>query len=128
MKQITRIFRDASKVEELAVWIRRHFETDNFPLRMEITKFVPARSGNQNATIHMWFDQIAQNIGDTQESVKQAIKNKYLPMVPSKIAKDGETVMRRIGTRELNSKQMSWFMDRIKDEAAFTNTEITEPR
>lgn len=122
MKRITRIFRNDATVNQFAQWLRDHFATNKFPLRVTIERHVPARSINQNSTMHMWFAEIAEATGDSPASVKADLKAMLLPEVEGRLG-----VIRPKDTHELSTTECMDFMSRIQSMAAEMGISLTEP-
>ena len=123
MKKITRIFRNAEKIDDFAGWIKEHFEVNKWPLRITIERHVHARSLNQNATMHMWFSEISEFTGDSPASVKADLKAMFLPEIEGKLG-----VTRPKDTHELTKPECMDFMSRIQVTAAEMGISLTEPR
>lgn len=123
MKRITRIFRNATKIDDLARWLNEHFAVNKFPLRITIERHEPARSTNQNSTMHMWFAEIAEFTGDSPASVKADLKAMYLPEIEGRLG-----VSRPKDTHELSVPECADFMSRIQTMAAEMGINLTEPR
>ena len=76
---------------------------------------VKKRSLNQNSLLHKWFAIIAEFSGDSEASTKSDLKAMFSPIVESKIEAGR---MRPLDTSEMDTKQMSEFMDRVSAWAA----------
>ena len=85
-------------------------------------RYVAGRSNSQNAVMHMWFGEIAEQIGDDPRSVKADIKAKFLPMVEGL-----HGIMRTKDTHELTKPEMMDFMTEIQVLAAEYQWELTQP-
>lgn len=115
--------KDAGQVIELSRWLTNHFKEKNFPVRVTVERYVKRRSTNQNSLMHKWFEEIAEQVGDTPKSVKADLKAKFLPEV---FNKDLE-VSRIKGTHELNVQEMSDFLQQIEMLAANMPWILTRP-
>jgi len=85
------------------------------PTDVVIGPHVKKRSLNQNSLLHKWFAIIAEFSGDSEASTKSDLKAMFSPVVESKIEAGR---MRPLDTSEMDTKQMSEFMDRISAWAA----------
>ena len=85
------------------------------PTDVIIGPHVKKRSLNQNSLLHKWFAIIAEFSGDSEASTKSDLKAMFSPIVESKIEAGR---MRPLDTSEMDTKQMSEFMDRVSAWAA----------
>jgi len=85
------------------------------PTDVIIGPHVKKRSLNQNSLLHKWFAIIAEFSGDSEASTKSDLKAMFSPIVESKIEAGR---MRPLDTSEMDTKQMSEFMDRTSAWAA----------
>lgn len=103
------ILRDEATRERLLDAIRRlNIEK---PWKVTIERYVKRRSVSQNALLHSWLGIIAESTGNSLDSLKDAYKDMFLPMVPIQLG-DEEKMVRR-STATLDTKEMSAFMDAI---------------
>jgi hypothetical protein len=89
--------------------------------RVELVRYVKKRSNPQNALIHKWFTEIANEIGDDSESVKYDLKMMFLPKVEHISRLTGEVKLEPKGTSELDAREMSEFMEKI---TAFAGSQL----
>lgn len=94
------------------------------PCKLEIKKYVDARSLSQNALLHMWFSQIHDRftamgvmVGDepiTAEDVKLMMKHKFLGV---KDVVRGKLVIKDqlVSTSSLDTGEMTYFLDQVYD-------------
>jgi len=80
------------------------------PWEVVIGRKTKKRTLSQNSLLHKLFAEIAEFTGDSEASTKSDLKALFSPVVESKI-KAGQ--MRPLDTSEMNTKQMTDFMDRI---------------
>ena len=69
------------------------------------------RSLNQNALYHKWIGIIAEHVGDTHNRIHEWCKGEFLP--PEFITVEGRSRECRKSTTELDTKEMSRFMDLV---------------
>lgn len=122
MKKITRKLRNVESVKLLAQYLIRHFEEKKWPVRVTIERYVAGRSHNQNATMHMWFAEIAEQIGSDPKSVKADIKAMFLPEVEGM-----HGITRTKDTHELSTPEMIDFMTEIQVLASEFQWDLTQP-
>ena len=122
MNKVTRKLVNLESVKLLNGYLVEHFDTKRFPVRVTLERYRKPRSMNQNATMHMWFGEIAEQSGNDPKSVKADLKATFLPEV------EGMTgVMRIKDTHELNTVEMMDFMENIQALASEMNFELTQP-
>ena len=122
MNKITRILRKKESVRLLGNYLDKHFDEKKWRVRVTIERYVAGRSKNQNSVIHMWFGEIASQIGDDPASVKADIKAMFLPEVEGL-----HGVMRTKDTHELSTPEMMDFMTEIQVLAADYHWDLTQP-
>ena len=122
MKKVTRKLVNQESEKLLTGYLIEHFETKCFPVRVTLERFVKPRSMNQNATMHMWFGEIAEQTGSDPKSVKSDLKAMFLPEIEGM-----RGIVRTKDTHELNVKEMEDFMNQIQVEAADMGIQLTQP-
>lgn len=98
-------------------------ENGGKPLRVDVKLWKATRTLPQNNTVHKWFGEIAEFTGDSPASVKEDLKQAFLPQVPSHLT--GKT--RPKGTSELSTMEMSDFMEQVQMVAANLGCPLTQP-
>lgn len=122
MKKVQRKLTGHESVRLLTNYLHKHFEEKNFAVKVTLERWVKPRSDNQNATMHMWFGEIAEQIGDDPESVKESLKAMFLPQVEGI-----NGVMHVKGTRQLSTPEAMDFMQQIQALAVDMGWELTQP-
>ena len=122
MKKVTRKLVNQESVKLLTGYLIEHFETKCFPVRVTLERFVKPRSMNQNATMHMWFGEIAEQTGSDPKSVKSDLKAMFLEEVEGM-----KGVIRTKDTHELTTPEMMDFMENIQAFAAEWDFILTQP-
>ena len=116
---------DSNRLPNMFDWFRHYFvQMDAIPLDVQVKILRPARSINQNSTMHMWFDEISQFTGDSTKSVKEDFKAEFLPEIDGKLFGRG----RIKGTHELTKEECAVFMTQIQLVARDMGIQLTEPR
>lgn len=92
---------------------------------VEIKRYRKKRTVSQNSLLHMWLSCIAQETGNTLEDTKYAYKVKFLPK--KKLIIFGNEIERPLGTSELDTKQMTDFMNLIEADAAGEGIVLPHP-
>lgn len=93
--------------------------------RVILEPYQKPRSLEQNSTIHMWFGEIAEHVGDAPAAVKRWLKEDFYPR---------ETVL-RLGkfrdepksTSDLTAQEMTQVMEQIQALCAEYEIPITQP-
>ena len=122
MKKVTRKLVNQESVKLLTGYLIEHFETKCFPVRVTLERFVKPRSMNQNATMHMWFGEIAEQTGSDPKSVKSDLKAMFLEEVEGM-----KGVIRTKDTHELTTPEMMDFMENIQAFASEWDFILTQP-
>ena len=121
MKKVTRRLRNYQSVIKMNEYLYDHFLINDFALRVTIEKWSPKRSLGQNALMHVWFDEIGEQVGDTGASVKEDLKGLLAPKVEGPLG-----VMRAKGTSEMSTPEASDFMTQVQVMAAEYGWELTQ--
>lgn len=93
------------------------------PMRVDIKPYKKKRSGSQNNTMWMWYEPIAEHIGETPEELHEIMKTRFLG-VDEKVI-DGILMRTPKSTRKLTTKEMADFLNKIQ--ALAINLGITLP-
>ena len=104
----------------LATYLYDHFESNTFPIKITIERYVSKRSLSQNALVHVWFTDIATQIGDTPSGVKDDVKQLFAPQIEGPLG-----VMRPMNTSEMDTVQMVDFMTAIQAKGAEMGWELS---
>ena len=120
MKKVVRRLRNLESCRLLNDYLVTHFETKKFPVRVTLERYEKKRSNPQNATIHMWFGEFAEQIGDSPADVKRDIKELLSPKVEGPLG-----VMRPKGTSEMTVPEMKDFMEAMQALAINYDVELT---
>lgn len=123
---VVRTVKDARRVMELLreAYDRRVVKAGQ-TLQVEIGLHKPPRTGQQNALMHLWFGEIAEQTGHTPEEVKDWCKGALLPQEPVTI--NGRMQMRHSETSRLSKAACCDFLDGIAALAADMGFELTQP-
>ena len=89
------------------------------PKQVTVEDFRRRRSNNQNSLMWMWLHEIAGDTGHTAEEMHEFFKGEYLPPKTIEVGDHVQNI--RPSTRDLNSEQMSEYLERIQ---AFCGTEL----
>lgn len=108
MKKKTRYIRCA-KSKQAVIDLIAGLDTEK-TLVVTVERHVKKRTLSQNSMLHKWVDIIAEEIGDTSVSVKADLKAMLARQVESKVS-PGK--FRPQDTSEMNTKEMTEFLDRI---------------
>ena len=92
---------------------------------VEIKRYRKKRTISQNSLLHKWLACISDETGNILEDTKNAYKEKFLPSKTVEIF--GDTIEIRTGTHELNTKQMTDFMNLIEADAAGEGIVLPHP-
>ena len=122
MKKVVRRLINKESVRLMARYLDEHFETKKFPVRVTIERYTARRSLSQNAVMHMWFGEIAEQIGDDPASVKADIKAMFLPEIEGL-----HGIIRTKDTHELSTPEMMDFMTQIQVLGSEMKWELTQP-
>lgn len=76
---------------------------------VHIKKATNKRTLSQNSLFHAWNKEIANEVGEPEAKTKSDLKAEFAPLVESSIS--GK--MRPMDTSEMNTAQMSSFMDLV---------------
>ena len=85
------------------------------------------RSSSQNATLHLWFSEIAEQTGASPDEVKQSLKADLLGMVEARHPITRASIMVPRPTASLNKVECMDFMERIQQMAAEWGFALTQP-
>jgi len=94
-------------------------------LDVKIGEHKPPRTLSQNATLHMWFGEMADQTGAEPEDIKRELKHRFLPKVERRIL--GKVRIVPVGTSDLSKAQMIEFMERVQQLAAEYEIALTHP-
>jgi len=94
-------------------------------VEVNVRDFRKSRSLEQNATMHMWFDDIARATGHTPLEVKSFFKAEYITPEVKEVM--GKVVEIERGTSDLNVKEASEFMERISAHAGEMGIALRHP-
>lgn len=87
--------------------------------------YTPKRTNAQNATMHLWFGEIADQSGHSAQEIKEILKQEFLPR---KIVRIGDIeTLRPVDTSGLRKAETCLFMERIQAWAAEWGFVITQP-
>lgn len=123
-----------------------HYLYTNFsdkPLEVVIKEYKSKRTIDQNQLFHLWMDEIAEQRMDKgwtppevfkengkpyspSELVKAYYKDKFLPTVEIKVT-DKTVITQKLSTSDLDTGQMSHFMQMIDEHCASTGISLTIP-
>lgn len=84
---------------------------------VEIKAETKSRTGRQNRYMHAMLGEIAKAIGMTADDAKDALVLKFLGTASEREV-GGVTLVQRVRTSKLNTKQCAEFCDRIREWAA----------
>ncbi len=83
------------------------------PWRVTVVRYVKKRSMSQNALAHLWFTIIANEIGDSADSVKYDLKMMFLEKVELTSRITGEIRLEPKHTSQLDTREMTNFIAKI---------------
>lgn len=83
------------------------------------------RSLEQNSTIHMWFAEIAEHVGDSPEAVKRWLKDDFYPR--QAVIRLGKVRNEPKSTADLTLHEMMQVMEQIQALCADFEIPITQP-
>lgn len=81
------------------------------PHKVTVKKQGVKRTLSQSALLHMWFDVIAKDTGDSPEDVKDALCERFLGLRERIIL--GQRVMVRKSTADLEKPEMTGLMEQV---------------
>jgi hypothetical protein len=93
--------------------------------RVILEPYKKPRTLQQNSTIHMWMNEIAEFVGDTPESVKRWLKDDFWPK--HTVMRLGRMRTEPKSTADLTREEMISVMDRIQALCANFEIPITQP-
>ena len=122
MKKVHRIVESHEDVRLLNNYLHKHIEEKAWPVRITLERHTKTRTSNQNSLMHLWFGEIAQQVGDDPRSVKADLKAMFLPSVEGTGG-----VMRPKDTHELSTPEAMDFMTQIQILAGRMGWHLTQP-
>ena len=126
VKQVTKLIERVADIPRVIKFMGCH-ATDQLSrsdkkLVMTLTHLKIPRTLDQNKLMHLWFAEIAAQVGDDPKSVKSDLKATFLPEI---VGLHG--VERTQDTHELTIEQMTDFLHQIQVLSADFGWEITQP-
>ncbi len=94
------------------------------PQLIEIKKFKPPRTNEQNALLHVLFREVAQHVGRSEGEIKDIFKYQYGHM--KKIELYGDVSFVPKGTSEYNKQELSDMVDQVYRKGAEWGVEFSE--
>ena len=107
-------------IKLLATYLYDHFESNTFPIKITIERYVSKRSLSQNSLFHVWCTDVAILIGDTPASVKEDLKAMFAPAVIGPLGR-----ARPMNTSEMSTVEMMDFMTAIQAKGAEMEWDLT---
>ena len=98
---------------QLNVYLTDHFLENDFAVKVTVERWTSKRSLSQNALLHAWFSDIAAEIGDSPNAVKDDLKAMFAPTVVGPLGKE-----RPMNTSEMTVPEMTDFMTAISAHGA----------
>jgi hypothetical protein len=92
----------------------------------EFKLFRKKRSLKSNNLYWMWINCIHNETGNDADDLHEYFAKKYLPWITKEVL--GEEISRRISTTQLDSKQFTEYLDRIKAEMLNLGIYLPEPQ
>lgn len=109
----------------------REVTAKGVPVEVSVRVHKRRKTSSQRNTVHLWFDEIAQQTGHTAAEIKEILCQEFLGSVWTEIVspRTGEVIVRsrRRSTEELNREQYSELMDRVWAWAGEHGFVLTEP-
>jgi hypothetical protein len=101
------------------------------PVEVSVRVHKRRKTSSQRNTVHLWFDEIAQQTGHTAAEIKEILCQEFLGSVETEIVspKTGEVMVRsrRRSTEGLNRQEYSELMDRVWAWAGEHGFVLTQP-
>jgi molybdopterin-biosynthesis enzyme MoeA-like protein len=89
---------------------------------VRVEPYAKPKSRQQMATLHKWFGEIANQTGDSPDAIKDVMKQRFLPLVPTRM----DTMVRQ-STTALTKREMMDFMTQVQAMAADYGLQLTQP-
>ena len=116
MKLVTKILFDGELALTLPQKIElSHYKDKTVTIELQERKRTPS----QNAYLHVLFDYISAETGDSKEAIKTIEKRRHL--TPKEIQAFNEKHLVLPSTTELTNPQMSEFIERVLADCSFLN-------
>ena len=121
MRKVTRKLNNQESVRLLATYLYDHIDGGGpMPVKVTIERWTNKRSMGQNALFHVWCSDIASEIGDSPNAVKDDLKAMFAEAVIGPLGK-----ARPMNTSEMNTVQMMDFMTAIQVKGAEMGWDLT---
>jgi len=91
---------------------------------IEIKKFKPPRTLEQNALLHCLFREVAKHVGRPEDEIKEIFKYQYGTM--KKLELYGDVTYVPKGTSEYNKQELSDMVEQVYRKGAEWGVEFTE--
>ena len=121
MKAVVRCRNSAYKfVDRVCNGLGEQFD----PQLIEIKKFKPPRTNEQNSLLHCLFREVAQHVGRSEDEIKAIFKYQYGKM--KKIELYGNVTYIPKGTSEYNKQELSDMVEQVYRKGAEWGVEFSD--
>ncbi len=114
------------KILSAAIEALQIAQSENAIYKVTLERYSKPRTGAQNDTLHLWFREIAEHTGYTEEQVKDEMKERFGPN-KREVMILGEWRSQTPSTSDYTIAYMMLFMERIQAFCAEWDIEITDP-